>query len=950
MFNVKRLLVFGLAFLALNSAYLWSFESPTLFYISNILLHLAVGVAVLVLLFLLLRRSFGELGWDGKVACLFLALAGLSGLYLVYTGTARPFRSILNAHIVLSCLGVGMLILHLALRREGWKLLTGFGVAALLLPFAVDWSGIEKGYVIRNPLTVPTTMEEEGAGPDSPFFPSSANTNVNTTIPSNFFMEPESCARSGCHPDIYEQWFQSAHHFGSFNNQWYRKSIEYMQDVVGTEPSKWCGGCHDHAVFFNGMMDTPIKEQLDRPEAHVGLTCTSCHSIVAVKSTMGNGAFLIEYPPLHDLATSHNPILRSLHDFVVKLNPGPHRRTFMKPFMKEQSSEYCSACHKVHLDIPVNNYRWFRGFNEYDAWQNSGVSHQNARAFYYPDSPKQCVDCHMPLVPSKDAGNIEGVVHDHRFPAANTALPFVNEMEDQLRLVTEFLQNDQVGIDIFALSEASEEDTRHVAPAAAQDTMRVASTFAEGDELGFAVSGRGAGYTAVREVIAPIDKVRPTVRRGDTVRVNVVVRTKNVGHFFPGGTVDAFDVWVELKAVDEKGRIIFWSGYVPEDEEGRKGPVDPGAHFYRSRMLDERGNVIRKRNAWATRTVAYVRLIPPGAADTVHFRLEVPEDVGDNIHLTAKINYRKFAWWNTQWAFAGVRDPDDPNPDVGPGYDDGNWVFTGDTSTVSGKMKEIPDLPIVTMAKAEAQLRVVDAAAERPRQESVYDRADLIRWNDYGIGLLLQNDLKAAEEIFLRVTEIDPDYADGWVNVGRVRVLEGRTDEAQEVLLKALDINPDLAKTHFFLGMTYRNQGNYDQALEHFWTAEKQFPTDRVVLNQIGRLLFLQRNFEEAVGILNRVLSIDPEDLQAHYNLMLSYRALRDDEKALHAQALYLRFKADESATSILGPYLRENPHDNNERQAIHEHATYPLDRIRENLSLTKVSTPRPEQDYTLGP
>ena len=36
------------------------------------------------------------------------------------------------------------------------------------------------------------------------------------------------------------------------------------------------------------------------------------------------------------------------------------------------------------------------------------------------------VDCHMPLVPSNDKGNHSGKVHSHRFPGANTALPFVN--------------------------------------------------------------------------------------------------------------------------------------------------------------------------------------------------------------------------------------------------------------------------------------------------------------------------------------------------------------------------------------------------------------------------------------------------------------------------------------------------------------------------------------------
>src|SRR5205085_11920244 len=57
--------------------------------------------------------------------------------------------------------------------------------------------------------------------------------------------------------------------------------------------------------------------------------------------------------------------------------------------------------------------------------------------------------------------------------------------------------------------------------------------------------------------------------------------------------------------LDEKGQTIFWSGEV---EDNGKGPVDPGAHFYRSLQIDAHGHVINKRNAWATRSVVYVHL------------------------------------------------------------------------------------------------------------------------------------------------------------------------------------------------------------------------------------------------------------------------------------------------------------------------------------------------------
>src|SRR5207244_3273822 len=152
-----------------------------------------------------------------------------------------------------------------------------------------------------------------------------------------------------------------------------------------------------HARIENAAMPPAnMSGDGDVPESQAGLGCMMCHSIAKVKSTMGQGDFYLEYPKLHELAATKNPVARALHDFLIKLNPEPHRRVFLKPFMRDQTAEFCSSCHKVHLDVPVNHYRWIRGFNEYDNWQASGVSGQGARSFYYPAKPAQCADCHMP--------------------------------------------------------------------------------------------------------------------------------------------------------------------------------------------------------------------------------------------------------------------------------------------------------------------------------------------------------------------------------------------------------------------------------------------------------------------------------------------------------------------------------------------------------------------------
>src|SRR3954470_10843863 len=106
---------------------------------------------------------------------------------------------------------------------------------------------------------------------------------------------------------------------------------------------------------------------------------------------------------------------------------------------------------------------------------------------------------------------------------------------------------------------------------------------------------------------------------------------------------------------------------------------------------------------------------------------------------------------------------------------------------------------------------------------------------------------------------MEPSYADGWVNVGRARVQEGNMAGAEEVLRQALHIDPELAKTHFFLATALKSLGRYDEAIDHLKSASAKYPRDRVVLNQLGRVLFLQRQYKAAVAELNKVLEIDPE-------------------------------------------------------------------------------------------
>ena len=863
-----------LILLIANTAYLAALPAANLFYIANIPLHIALGAAVCALIIWQSRKS-------AKIIP--LLAAALIGLYLIPAGATTEHYKIVWTHIALAVIG-------LAIIKPRWTLaLATLTIAAAALRFALP-----KDRIV-NPTIVPTAMTEEGDGPKSPFWPSSSRTSVGGVMPADFFMESAQCGE--CHKDIYQQWKSSMHHFASFNNQFYKASILHMQELSGTQGSKWCAGCHDHAVFFNGRFEIPIRQQVDTPEAQNGLGCVSCHSITHVGSTMGNGDFEIMYPPLHRLASSKSSFIQASEKFITYLNPEPHRRTFMKAFMREQSAEFCSACHKVHLDQPVNHYRWLRGFNDYDNWQASGVSGLGARSFYYPPKSQDCADCHMAQVPSRDPGNRSGMIHSHRFAAANTAIPTVNHDAAQEQATEAFLKSGFITVDLFSASPVEAAAKGQVEMKRRGDAPALASTFAVGEEA------EQSGPITLREVgkiAAPLNSSSLALARGSAVRIDVVVRTRKIGHFFPAGTIDAFDVWLEFSARDAKGRVLASSGSVAGN-----GAVDKSAHFYRSYLLDGEGNAIDKRNAWQARSVLYVHLIPPGAADTVHYLVHIPKDAEGPITFEARLNYRKFTDAYTRFAYGAAK----------PGLADISY----DSREYVADAARLPLLPIITLATASTAVPLGE-----PQWQPVIRAQDRERWNDWGIGLLLQGDLKGAEYAFHRVTEAEPSYPDGYVNIARALIQEGETEAARPFLEKALQLSPKLARAEFFLATVQKTAGDYDGALLSLAEARRQFPRDRVVVDQVGRVLFLERRYAEAVVAFKDTLTIDPEDLQAHYNLMLCYRGLGQNENAKREERLFRRFKADEASQSLTEKPRFEHPEENNERQPIHDHDAVP--------------------------
>jgi len=235
-----KLLAFLVLFLAVSAAYLYAFPQPNIFFAAIVLLHALGGVFATLLLIVLVWRRIGVSGWTEYLGWFLLLLGGALGCALIYTGTSRSQWNLLYVHILICAIATAFLLAARAGRRwmsgHAGAVLLRYAIVVVLIGIVscgawyvrnVRWPNSAR---IQNPPDAPASMDGEGDGPKGNFFPSSAQVVGGGKIPGSYFMESDSCKR--CHQDIYTQWYSSAHHFSSFNNQWYRNSIDYMQDVV----------------------------------------------------------------------------------------------------------------------------------------------------------------------------------------------------------------------------------------------------------------------------------------------------------------------------------------------------------------------------------------------------------------------------------------------------------------------------------------------------------------------------------------------------------------------------------------------------------------------------------------------------------------------------------------------------------------------------------------------
>lgn len=150
------------------------------------------------------------------------------------------------------------------------------------------------------------------------------------------------------------------------------------------------------------------------------------------------------------------------------------------------------------------------------------------------------------------------------------------------------------------------------------------------------------------------------VSLGQEVRLNVAVTNARVGHDFPNGPLDIYESWLELRVVDGQNNEIYHSGGLDED-----GYVKPeNTRFFFTLGLNRKGTLVDKHNLWHMIGHAYKKTIPSGQTDISTHIFRVPYWAKGDITVMARVRYRRFNKWYTDWVFEG-RDVRLPVIDMG---------------------------------------------------------------------------------------------------------------------------------------------------------------------------------------------------------------------------------------------------------------------------------------------
>ncbi len=591
------------------------------------LLHTLAGIFLAILLtpyiYIHFKRTLGirraSVLITGFLSVLVLICLVISGLHISIYGQQKSLRWVSDIHIICAYLTIITLIAHLCAHRfiavskrrlseSSWfpsitpltykSCIKGATLSICTVSvITLAYSAIPSVYIAEIGTQRPYYI---------PFIPGYNNTLANNLFDTKRALGSDRCG--SCHEEIANQWRASMHSQAASDIS-YKTTIGLLAKKHGETAISYCDSCHLPPSTFDKNSRTSSTSSTSN-YLREGVSCMSCHGINHSRQNDDKAEFI--FKPANDylFANRDTTIATKLHNYLIRIQPRQHRIDMLNNSISE--SQFCGTCHTQHIQNKSNNFEPIIVQDELNAWLKSPFSGHDKTRVSNPEEMR-CQDCHMPLISGHDpSASDDGLIHSHRAIGANTAIPWHNSDEEQLRLTTEFLQTDKIRISI-------------------EEPSRVGAT---------------RSRTHVSPIISTEKDAPAYYYLGETANLEVIITSSQVGHDFPGGTTDIGEVWIELSVVDAQNNLIYKSGGISDNNK-----VDPDAHFYRSTPIDSNGNLIWRHDLFSIAGYTANNTIASGTSDVVTYAFEIPSWVKGPLTASAVLRHRKFNNDFARWAF-----------------------------------------------------------------------------------------------------------------------------------------------------------------------------------------------------------------------------------------------------------------------------------------------------------
>ncbi len=134
-------------------------------------------------------------------------------------------------------------------------------------------------------------------------------------------------------------------------------------------------------------------------------------------------------------------------------------------------------------------------------------------------------------------------------------------------------------------------------------------------------------------------------------------------------------------------------------------------------------------------------------------------------------------------------------------------------------------------------------------------------------------------------------------------------DRAKQEYLKALGLKSDTPDVHYGLATVYFQLGELTSAAHHFKEVTRLDPKRAGAYVNLGAVLNLLTQYDEAVAILRKGISLDPKRTEGYYNLGLVHKRKGQLDLAVQAyrEAIRLNPRLGDAHLNLANVYLEKN-------------------------------------------